>query len=288
MTITILGANGRLGGVLHRHAAAAGLAWRGQTRDDSGDICWSGRVTDTATPEIFQPGATLINMIGSTSPDADDLHATNVQFVKDLLRHAANTGVAHVILASSGAVYGDASTTPLTEDTPLRPQTPYGISKAEMEAAAHAAPFGDDLPAITLLRIGNVAGSDALLAAAQRHAMLGKPMPLHRFPNGAAPMRSYIGPQDLFNAVNALSKPHDGPPITLNIAAPNPVPLDRALDGYKAHLLQHLTWVDAPAPSGIPATVHLSTSALDRIVEWPEIDDYALEMARQVAMDQTQ
>ena len=286
MTTTILGANGRLGGVLYRHALRSRQVWRGQTRSKAGDIHWSGLMADPSASDVFQPGSTIINMIGSTSSSKQDLHINNVQFVKDLLTRAANAGVAHVVLASSAAVYGESGDDPLTEDMPLRPLTPYGASKAEMEAAAHAAPTGKDQPAITVLRIANVAGSDALLAAAKQHIVDEKPMFLHQFPNGDAPVRSYIGPKDLFDVVDKLSKPHGDPLRTFNVAAAHPVSLDRALEGYKQFLLPTLEWKYAPVPSKIPPTVFLSTKRLERFVNPIKNDNYAFEMAQQVAQDQ--
>ena len=287
MTTTILGANGRLGGVLYRHALRNRQVWRGQTRSKGGDIHWSGLMADKSASGIFQPSSTIINMIGSTSQNEQDLHVNNVQFVKDLLTRAAGIGVAHVVLASSAAVYGNGGDDPLTEGMPLRPLTPYGVSKAKMEAAAHAAPTGKDQPAITILRIANVAGSDALLAAAKRNVSDRKPMSLHQFPNGEAPVRSYIGPKDLFDVVNTLSKPHGGPPRTLNVAAAHPLSLDHALEGYKQFLLPTLEWKPTPVPSKVPSTVFLSTKRLERFVDPIKSDNYAFEMARQVAQDQT-
>lgn len=287
VTTIILGANGRIGSVLHRHAKRAGVAWLGQTRTGHGDIHWSGQMTEASERTVFQPGATLINMIGSTSQDAEDLHKTNVEFVRDLLVRAADTGVAHVILASSAAVYGNVGDASLTEDTSLAPLTPYGISKARMEDTVQLTAANNTLPAVTVLRIGNVAGCDALLAAAIRKTKQSKPMQLHRFLNGRAPLRSYIGPSDLFDVIHALSLRCVGQPRTLNISAPEPVSLDAVLNGYKSHLLPELSWKDAPVPIGIPARVVLSTTRLEAFINMSKIGKDAGTMARQVAQDRT-
>ncbi len=286
MTTYLLGANGRIGRTLHHHAERIGLGWQTQTRASGGDVQWSGDFHDPSCADLFRHGTTLINMIGQTGTNQEKLEATNVQFVKSLIKRASDTGVAHIILASSAAVYGDHGGAPLTEDAELKPLNEYGESKARMEDAVHEAAASQIIPAISILRIGNVAGSDSLLTAARKHMALGKKVPIHRFSSGAAPLRSYIGPHDLFTVVNALSQPHDRSVRTLNVVASNPVYLDDALAAYKTYLLPELEWTDTPAPKGTPEEITLSTKNLDHLVTLPEIEDYAFEMARQVAQDQ--
>ncbi len=107
-------------------------------------------------------------------------------------------------------------------------------------------------------------------------------MPLHRFPDGTAALRSYIGPRDLFDVVCALSKPHNGPLRTINVAHSQPVSLDDMLRAYKTHHLPELTWVDMPAPDSIPHHVTLSTDKLQSFVNSEEYDDPANEMVQQM------
>lgn len=74
-----------------------------------------------------------------------------------VLEYARATGVQKVVFASSAAVYGDAATTPVGEDAPARPVSPYGIDKLASEhaldyyAAVHGVPT-------TALRFFNVYG----------------------------------------------------------------------------------------------------------------------------------
>jgi nucleoside-diphosphate-sugar epimerase len=62
-----------------------------------------------------------------------------------------------IIIASSSSVYGDAEVFPTPEDTWLRPQSPYGITKAATEhlATAYANSWG---PPATILRFFTVYG----------------------------------------------------------------------------------------------------------------------------------
>lgn len=283
MTTTILGANGKLGAMMAHFATRAGLGWRTQARTKGADVQWSGAFDDPAVDQIFAQGATLINMIGYTGPDEALLHDTNFHFVKDLLANAAKAGVAHVVLASSAAVYGAGNGTPFDENDSLRPITPYGVSKSKMEEVARSFSATSASPAITILRIGNIVGADALNAVANRHVKACKPMPLHRFPDGSAALRSYIGPRDLFDVVRVCSKPHEGPSRVINVAHPQPVTLDAVLSAYRTHQIPDLKWINMPSPDGIPHRVTLSTLRAQSLVDFREYDNPADAMVQQMA-----
>lgn len=86
-----------------------------------------------------------------------------------LLEAARKAGVKRVVLASSAAVYGDSDAMPLDEQTPLRPLSPYAVSKRvdELYAEMYTRSFGLDVVA---LRYFNVYGPrqrpDSMYAAA--------------------------------------------------------------------------------------------------------------------------
>jgi len=86
-----------------------------------------------------------------------------------LLEAARKVGVKRVVLASSAAVYGDSDAMPLDEQTPLRPLSPYAVSKRvdELYAEMYTRSFGLDVVA---LRYFNVYGPrqrpDSMYAAA--------------------------------------------------------------------------------------------------------------------------
>jgi UDP-glucose 4-epimerase len=279
---TLLGSNGRLGGMLKRHAIRTGLDWTFQQRNGPSGLSWSGDFNDPEAEAIFGEGDTIINMVGETGADQDRLEATNIHFVHALLNRAKNAGVAHVVLASTAAVYGPGHGAPFAESDALWPVTAYGVSKVAMEETAYACTNG---PAITILRIGNVAGADALLSAAYQCTSRGQPLSLHRFSNGSAAERSYIGPSSLAEVVTKLAQRATRGVQILNIAHPMPVYLDDLLAGYKAHLLPDLTWESAPAPDGVPPSVVLDTSALCEIHSFEDTTDPADLFARQVAED---
>ncbi len=93
----------------------------------------------------------------------------NVTGTSVLFEAARKAGVRRAVIASSAAVYGDSDALPLNEDTPLRPMSPYAVSKRvdEMYAALYTQTFGLEVVA---LRYFNVYGPrqrpDSMYAAA--------------------------------------------------------------------------------------------------------------------------
>jgi UDP-glucose 4-epimerase len=76
-----------------------------------------------------------------------------------------DVGVKRVVLASSGAVYGDRQEQPLNEDTPPDPQSPYAVSKlaAEFYVRTIGSLWGIET---VVLRVFNAYGPDQPLPAA--------------------------------------------------------------------------------------------------------------------------
>ncbi|MFB6075082.1 MAG: NAD-dependent epimerase/dehydratase family protein [Haloarculaceae archaeon] len=83
-------------------------------------------------------------------------NCVNVGATVSLLEYARRND-ARVVLASSAAVYGDPASTPVAEDDPKRPTSPYGVDK--LAADQYARVFADvyDLPTVAL-RYFNVYG----------------------------------------------------------------------------------------------------------------------------------
>ena len=73
----------------------------------------------------------------------------NTQGAENLLRACSkSSSVSRVVLVSSSAVYGDPGYSPICEDTPLKPNTFYGASKAAAEMVAHAYARTHSLPIV--------------------------------------------------------------------------------------------------------------------------------------------
>lgn len=107
----------------------------------------------------------------------------NVTGTASLLQAARKHGVKRVVFASSAAVYGDSDAYPLSEETPLRPLSPYAASKRvdEIYGQLYTASFGLE---VVGLRYFNVYGPrqrpDSQYAAAVpifiRRLLDGKPI----------------------------------------------------------------------------------------------------------------
>ena len=90
------------------------------------------------------------------SPELDA--QTNILGSLNVLSATQDSGCPRLIFASSGgAVYGEPDYLPVTEDHPIRPVSPYGVSKAAFELYAKSLSTHKSTD-VTVLRLGNVYG----------------------------------------------------------------------------------------------------------------------------------
>ncbi|HTX55771.1 MAG TPA: NAD-dependent epimerase/dehydratase family protein [Candidatus Acidoferrales bacterium] len=114
------------------------------------------RIFQEFKPQIVSHHAAQHSVaISSRDPkyDAD----VNVMGFLNILETSVKSGVKKVVFASSGATYGTPDRLPITEQTPQRPESPYGITKmvAEHYLRFYRREKGLDF---TALRYGNVYG----------------------------------------------------------------------------------------------------------------------------------
>jgi UDP-glucose 4-epimerase len=84
-----------------------------------------------------------------------DNGANGMKLIEACSRH----GVQRFVLSSTAAVYGTPDRTPIAEDAPLRPESPYGDSKLFLERTLHWASVTHGLRYASL-RYFNAAGAD--------------------------------------------------------------------------------------------------------------------------------
>ena len=94
--------------------------------------------TDSLTRRLSDVRPTHIVHLAASSHVVGDPLAffrVNVLGTESLMEAIVSSGIrpAKVIIASSANVYGNARSTPVTENEPLRPMNYYGLSKASME-----------------------------------------------------------------------------------------------------------------------------------------------------------
>ena len=71
--------------------------------------------------------------LGAESVCPREYNAVNVGGTVSLMEAIRDVGVRRVVSISSGAVYGDRRTQPLTESAPPQPYSPYAVSKLAAE-----------------------------------------------------------------------------------------------------------------------------------------------------------
>lgn len=155
MNVLVLGAGGFLGRQVARHLAAQpGFAVTAAPHSAQLDLARADDRTWQALLAQTRPDA-VVNCAGRTSGDAADLWQANVTLVQALIRAArVQAAPPHLIHLGSAAEYGPQAGA-VSEDTPARPDSPYGRSKlAGTLALLEAAP---GLP-VTVLRPGNPVG----------------------------------------------------------------------------------------------------------------------------------
>lgn len=260
--IAVAGAGGRLGRLLaaawSARPPAGGVPLLSARRPDPGAAVAGWDILAAPPPAAFAGAAALVVLAGVTA-GAEGL-GRNAALAVAALDAAAAAGIGHVFLSSSAAVYGPVAAGAAAEDAAPAPATAYGAAKVAMEAAARAArhPGG---PGLTLLRLANVVGADALGASLAD----GGPVTLDDVgPPGApaGPLRSWIGPATLARLLAHLAgRAAAGAPLpeVLNLAAPQPL----TMAALAAALGRPVRF--RPAPAGAIARVVLDTALLQRL-----------------------
>ncbi len=110
-----------------------------------GDLCDPSvlaRVVRPGTDAIFHLAA--VTRVLDSIEDPAGTYRTNLAVTASLLEQARQQGAGAFLLASTNAVTGDVGRGTITEQTPLRPLTPYGATKAagEMLLGSYAACYG--------------------------------------------------------------------------------------------------------------------------------------------------
>lgn len=241
--VAVLGATGQIGAILRHAPVPDGLVplWHGRGATDLPEPSVRWDMLAEPVPDGVHADAILCLAGGRATPLSQ-----NTDLALAALAAGSAWGARHVMIASSSAVYGHG---PFNEVTTPAPVTDYGHAKAQMEQAVLQATAGRG---VTLLRIGNIAGSDALLGPGPRHVRLDRPAqgPL---------LRSYIGPARLAEMLFALCRMAVG-------TVPLPAVLNLSLSPTVAmvDLVREMGWplTEVPAPDDLPAEVALETGRL--------------------------
>jgi UDP-glucose 4-epimerase len=145
-----------------------------------GDVCAREDVEAALAdrPAVVFHLAARTSVLGSIK-DPEGVYAVNVAATQQLLECARQAGTRQVVLASTNAVVGNVGLDLIDEQTPLRPLTPYGATKAaaEMLASAYTASFELAVAAVRLTNVygPGMAKKDTFVVRLLRAAASGRP-----------------------------------------------------------------------------------------------------------------
>ena len=265
----LMGASGRIGRMLMRHwtgAPPVGLHIVPQHRGPGPGLVWGPLDGPDPLIELARSRggiAGLIVLSGVTPAPGADL-AGNGALILASVTAAQTAGIGRLLVASSSAVYGGGMGLPLGEDDLTLPVNDYGRAKLVAEAICDQA--RQTGLAVTALRIGNVAGADALLVNASRALYAegeANALRIDRFADGCGPLRSYIGPATLAAVLETLMRHSDPLPDCLNIAAPAPVSMESLATAAGA------PWQFVPAPPTSFQQITLNCGRLTALHAFP-------------------
>jgi len=161
MKVAVTGARGFVGPHLVAHLEACGddvlsLDRHGPDSFDVTDAVAVQERLEEAQPEVVYHLAALSHVGESWKSPAASFRV-NAEGTLNVLHSCTDIGVPRVIVVLSSEEYGtvDAADLPLTEDSPLRPVTPYGAAKAAADLLTLQAFLGDGLGAIRVRPFGH-------------------------------------------------------------------------------------------------------------------------------------
>ncbi len=219
-------------------------------------------------------------------------YANNVGGTRNLLQCCVDSGVPHFVFSSSATIYGNLSSDPLAEDSPIAPINPYGTTKLVSEWMLRDLAVATDLRYVAL-RYFNVAGSDTggrigqatagatLLIKVASEASVGKRPHVSIFgtdyptPDGTG-IRDYVHVEDLAGAhLAALDYLRGaGPSAVLNCGYGHGYSVRQVLDSVQRVSGRQLTIREEVRREGDPAVLVAKADQIRAVLGWtPKLDD---------------
>jgi UDP-glucose 4-epimerase len=233
-------------------------------------------------------------------------YRNNTANSRALIECAVEGGVRNFIFSSTAAVYGNPERTPVGEDDPVRPMSPYGSSKLMTEIILRDAAAAHPLSYV-ILRYFNVAGADPqgrtgqstkgathLIKVAVETA-LGRRTKMEVFgtdyptPDGTC-IRDYIHVSDLVRAhSDALAHlRRGGASATLNCGYGRGFSVLEVIDMVKRVSGADFRVDLAPRRPGDPAQIVAASARIRALIGWqPQFDDLATIVKHALAWERT-
>ena len=242
-------------------------------------------------PEAVIHFAGLIE-VGRSVEDPAAFYRTNVAGSLALLEEMSAAGVRLIVFSSSASVYGVSSASPVIEDAPPDPVSPYGETKRVVEAMLNAFARADGTRHAAL-RYFNAAGADPEGELGERHdpethlvpralrTALGLEPHISIFgtdyptPDGTA-VRDYVHVSDLAAAHVAAFDYllAGGDPLTVNIGTGQGHSVRQVLDAVRRIVGRPFAERSAPRRKGDPPELVAATGRAARLLGWtPRLSD---------------
>ena len=188
------------------------------------------RILEEERPNVIVCFAAQGEGAASFNENAPDFFRTNTWGLSNLVRNLhGSTWLERFIQIGTSELYGS-TTEPATEASPLKPSSPYAISKAAFDQFLEVMFRVNQFP-MNIIRPSNclVEGQQLyrIVPKAAVHSLAGKKLPLH---GGGKAQKSYLHADDLSRAILAVAEKAPFGKI-YNVAPPTAISI-RALVGY--------------------------------------------------------
>lgn len=186
-------------------------------------------------------------------------HEVNATGTLSVLEAARREG-ARVVIASSAAVYGHPETTPITEDAPLRPASPYGVGKlaADRYATLYNELYGLETVALRYFNVygprGRGGSYSGVIDAFVRNVTAGEPLVVH---GDGAQTRDFVHVRDVVRA-NLLAATTDNVGTAFNVGTGRGISVANL-----AALIRNLAGADVPIRHDDPRSGDVDHSVAD-------------------------
>ncbi|MCW4461887.1 NAD-dependent epimerase/dehydratase family protein [Sphingomonas sp. BT-65] len=269
--ILVTGGNGRLGREILSLLGPRGVA--GVRRCNSANAEVTLTISDPLDldPARLNGFDAIINCAGRVTGTREELDRVNVSYPLALARHAAVAGVRRFIQVSSFSVYG--RTERIDADSPLSPESDYGLSKLASEQKLAA--LATDTFLVSSLRLPFMfsAAEPALLGRLVSGMLWLRVLPV---PYGGVSRRSMITYAGAADALITLATMQDMPTGAIVAADPDPLELTAVADALGECLGRHIAVLPIPATLATlarplaPTMIDrlLGSNILDRSINW--------------------